>query len=359
MIAWLLRPLAQVKPTDISAYLHDRLADVEAPTADREIDLLSQVTTWAMQTLRIELHRSPLCGVKRPSYFNERSRLLRGDEEQRLFEAAREEDRLLAPQMKLDTYRAQVASITDVHESTRKRRLRALRDQIASGTIAAPVVPYFETFLRFLLLTAARRSEALALKWADVDFETASAFLPDSKNGHARTLVLRQPAIEALRRLPRTGERVFPLTLNEVREGWNRIVKRAGLDDFHMHDLRHVALTAICQIARAAGVPLNLRELATISGHRDLRTLARYLNLCAGELAHRLDEAHQIAHAEATAAPKRKESSPFNHKGRARVLLRVSGSDLAREALEESGKTSSDASPDEALGGKPANTLPI
>lgn len=80
-----------------------------------------------MKTLRIELHRSPFYGVKRPRYFNERSRLFKGDEEQRLFEAAREEDRLLAPEMKLDSYRAQVAAIPDVHESTRKRRLRRLR----------------------------------------------------------------------------------------------------------------------------------------------------------------------------------------------------------------------------------------
>ena len=124
VIAWLLLPLAQVKPTAINDYIRDRLADVEAPTADREIDLLSQVTTWAMKTLRIELHRSPLYGVKRPSYFNERSRLLKGDEEERLFVAAREEDRLLAPEMKLDTYRAEVETMRDVHESTRKRRLR-------------------------------------------------------------------------------------------------------------------------------------------------------------------------------------------------------------------------------------------
>ena len=285
-IAWLLRPLAQVKPTDIHGYIHDRLADVAPPTVDREIDLLSQVTSWAMKTLRIELHRSPLYGVKRPSYFNERTRVLQGDEEQRLFEAAREEDRLLAPEMKLDTYRAQIEAMHNVHQSTRKRRLRAVRDEIASGAIAAPVIPFFETYIQFMLLTAARRSEALALKWADVNFEAAEAFLPDSKNGRSRTLVLRQPMIEALKRLPRTGERVFPLTLNQVREAWGRIVKRAALEDFHMHDLRHTALTRICQVARRAGVPLTVHELATVSGHQDLRSLGRCLRWITVELAH-------------------------------------------------------------------------
>ena len=93
--------------------------------------------------------------------------------------------------------------------SARTRRLAALRKEIASGVIAAPVIPHFETYINFLLLTAARRSEALALKWADVDFEDRSAFLHDSKNGRSRTLGLRQPLIEMLKRLPRSGERSF------------------------------------------------------------------------------------------------------------------------------------------------------
>jgi integrase len=35
--------------------------------------------------------------------------------------------------------------------------------------------------------------------------------------------------------------------LNQVREAWSRIIKRAGLEDFHLHGLRHVALTNIRQ----------------------------------------------------------------------------------------------------------------
>lgn len=248
---------------------------------------------------------------------------------------------------------------------SRHSRLRALREGIASGTIAAPVIPYLETFILFLLLTAARRSEALALKWADVDLEAAEAFLPDTKNGHSRTLALRQPMIEALKRLPRTSERVFPLTLNQVREAWGRIVKRAQLDalhmhddDFHMHDLRHTALTRICQVARRAGVPLTVHELATLSGHRDLRSLGRYLNLCAGELAERLDEAHQMAHEKASAAKKREEPSPFTHKGRPRGRIRVSAGALARESRPPLTPLAAEASADELRDAKPVNRLP-
>ena len=63
---------------------------------DRELDLISQVFTWASRTLRIPLNPNPMYGVRRPKYFNERDRRLQEhtDERNRLIEAAREEDRL-------------------------------------------------------------------------------------------------------------------------------------------------------------------------------------------------------------------------------------------------------------------------
>jgi integrase len=359
LIAWLLLPIAQVVPKPINDYINDRLADVEPATVDREIDVLSQIISWCIKTERIHLHLSPLVGVNRPPYFNERDRRLTPKEEQQLREAAREEDRLLAPKLALDRFRAEIAAIPDVHASTRKRRLRALREQIACGAIPAPVIPYFETFIEFLLLTAARRSEALALKCADVNFEAASAYIPDSKNGRARNLMLRRPMIEALQRLPRLGERVFPFTLNDVRAAWERIRERAQLEDYLQHDLRHESLSRLCEVARAAGMPLTLHELATISGHRDFRCLARYLNLCTGELAHRIDEAHQIAAEKAAEAAKRNESARELHKGRPRPRMHVSAAAVAREAMRQTQPLSSDASPDEVLESPAANTLPV
>jgi len=237
-IAWLLRPLAYVTATDINAYIQDRLADVASTVVDREIDLLSQVIARSIEVYGIERYLSPLHGVKRPSDLDRRSRRLTDDEKNRLFKSAREEDRLLTIETTLEEYRAQVSAMTDVHESTRRRRLRVLRDNIASGTIAISVIPYYETFIRFLMITAAQRSEALALKWSDIDLDSAAVSLPDNQNGHARVLDLDRPMMDALSHLPRTSERVFPLELNQVHNAWFRIVTREQLNDFHMYDLR-------------------------------------------------------------------------------------------------------------------------
>jgi hypothetical protein len=44
-LKWLHKPLAQVLPTDIEEYIHDRLdQEINPATVDRELDLISQVT---------------------------------------------------------------------------------------------------------------------------------------------------------------------------------------------------------------------------------------------------------------------------------------------------------------------------
>lgn len=357
-IEWLQRPIAQVMPTDINKYIAERQEEDLAPaTIDREIDLLSQVITWSMKTLRIHLQHSPLFGVIRPGYFNERDRRLVGDEEARLFAAAREEDRLRAIETALISYREQAARMSS-SDSTRKRFLRRTRAGIEADPARLPITPYYEGLLTLLLGTAARRSELLALTWTNVNLEASSGYLPDTKNGRARSLVLRQRVVQILKRLPRAEERVFPLSVNEVRSAWYRICERAGLEDFHMHDLRHVALTSICETARRAGAPLTVFELAAVSGHRDLRCLARYLNLCAGELAKRIDEAYQLAATQSERDRAKQGWSREDHKGRRRPRIRVTTSTFMSAAAASLSEVKGTTTPGTLQNTRTANKLP-
>jgi hypothetical protein len=62
-------------PTHFDAYVEARKEQGFAPaTIDREFDLISQVTNWATDTLRIHIAKSPFVGFERPTYFNERNR---------------------------------------------------------------------------------------------------------------------------------------------------------------------------------------------------------------------------------------------------------------------------------------------
>ncbi len=56
--------------------------------------------------------------------------------------------------------------------------------------------------IRLLILTGARLSEILTLRWEFVDFERNVLRLPESKTG-AKTIYLNPPAVELLFELPR------------------------------------------------------------------------------------------------------------------------------------------------------------
>ena len=75
---------------------------------------------------------------------------------------------------------------------------------------------------------------------------------------------------------------VFPLSETALRGLWRRTMKRTGLENLRLHDLRHEATTRFFELG------LNVMEVSTITGHKDLRMLKRYTHKRASELALKL-----------------------------------------------------------------------
>ncbi|MGY3610155.1 MULTISPECIES: site-specific integrase [unclassified Bradyrhizobium] len=124
--------------------------------------------------------------------------------------------------------------------------------------------------IQFALATGMRRGEIANMRWKDLDLKRRFLTIPVTKNGHARTIPL---SIDAIRSLPRRSPidgRVFPMTGNAIHLAWDRITKRAGVDDLRFHDLRHEAISRFFELG------LTIPEIATISGHRDATMLLRY-----------------------------------------------------------------------------------
>jgi integrase len=152
------------------------------------------------------------------------------------------------------------------------------------------IVPLFESLIAFLLETAARRSEAFALKRCDLDFQDETAFFPNTKNSLSRAVPVQRFTMDLLKLLPCTDERIFPLTDGEFDGAWERIAERAGLrerdrsnkqkcsKDFHLHDLRHEGLSRISEIEHARNPRFNVYSLKALSGHLDTASLDRYIN---------------------------------------------------------------------------------
>jgi integrase len=306
-IEWMRKPFASVQTEDIESYIAERLDEVAPATVDREIDALRSVFTVATKIWKYRLSENPMDAVRRPKYFNERDRRLKADEEVSLLSAAYEEDALRSIDLRVEELVAQdrvaAAQLRTVYakKSHMKEALRAARVQAEQDYVH---IRLFETAIQFQIMTAARRGEALALKWTDVDFDERSAFLAETKNGRPRSLPLRLQLVEMLKELPRESDHVFGLSEDALRKGWSRIVKRARIDDLHIHDLRHEGISKVAETSK-----FSLVDLQKFSGHRDMRMLLRYAHLCTKHMAHKLDEAFQG------------DDSSSTHRGRKRLKL--------------------------------------
>jgi integrase len=291
------KPFADVVPDDVNDYIDDRCQSVAAPTVDREVDLFSATCRMAIDSWRIPVAKSPMDGVQRPKYFNERDRRLKGNEETRLLNAAYDEDAQWSIEFRLEQlmHVERAASAVAATTYQRKNIIKAARASfLAEAEASYTHTPWMETFVQFQLMTGARRSETLSLTWDNIDFDQQTAFIPESKNGRPRTLALRLDVIALLQQLPRDGHEVFPISVDALRKAWVRICNSAGLvgdDELHIHDLRHEAISRVADAGGKLPGGFSLVDLQAFSGHRDTRMLLRYTHLCMPSLAKRLDDA--------------------------------------------------------------------
>jgi len=135
-------------------------------------------------------------------------------------------------------------------------------------------------FLLISLLTGARRGNVLAMKWEDVNLERATWTIPDTKAGIAVTVPLVPEAVALLveRQAGAKGPYVFPSNsktghLVEPKVAWTRLLKRAGIEDLHMHDLRRTL--GSWQASQGASLTIIGKSL----GHRNVSTTAIYSRL--------------------------------------------------------------------------------
>ena len=133
--------------------------------------------------------------------------------------------------------------------------------------------------IRLLLFTGCRKSEILTLRWNEVDFESGSLNLADSKTGQ-KVVLLGAPALELLASHPRLKDNpyVFPGAnkgshLVGLAKVWERIRVRAGLGDVRLHDFRHTFA------GTGASAGMGLPIVGKLLGHRDPKTTARYAHV--------------------------------------------------------------------------------
>jgi integrase len=101
-------------------------------------------------------------------------------------------------------------------------------------------------YIWLLLLTGARKNNVLAMRWKEIDWQSKEWRIPETKNGEPVTLPLIKKAIEILENRKQTSESqwVFPSEnsrsghFTDPKKAWQRILKRANIEDLRIHDIR-------------------------------------------------------------------------------------------------------------------------
>jgi integrase len=135
--------------------------------------------------------------------------------------------------------------------------------------------------LEIVLNTGMRKSEQYLLNWFDVDLAARRISLRRTKNGSVRHIPQNKAALQAFHNLRNKSKgfgRVFICThgvdpLLNPRYWWDAVLAKAGLVDFHWHDLRHTFASRCIM----AGV--DIRTLQQLLGHKSLQMVVRYTHL--------------------------------------------------------------------------------
>jgi integrase len=255
------KSLASLRSTDFAQWRDMRLKTVKPGTVRRDLGLISNLFNIARKEWGFEGLANPIESIRLPADNDARSRTFYDGEELILLNA-------LKP-----------AALGE-------------NRPMLTGCVNVLLLP----LVQLALETAMRRGELLALRWENIRMVDRVAHLPITKNGSSRNVPLSSKAVEILKALPRALRGpVFDLTANAVKLGFVRAVRRArrhyvesgGTDDrmlvgLHFHDLRHIAVTRL-----AEKLP-NIVELASVSGHQDVRMLKRYYHPKAEDLARKI-----------------------------------------------------------------------
>jgi len=236
---WQRHPLASrflgaLRSVDFAQFRDQRQAEGKSSNTIRlELALVSHLFNVARKEWGYEGLTNPIENIRLPKPSRARDRRLVGDEAQRLMAAL---------------------------ENSR-------------NSLILPLV-------QFAIETGARQGEILKLEWRNVDIESSTMRLLDTKNGDDRWVPLSTRAKAILAALPRSdASRVFDCTPSAVVQAFERACDRANIANLRFHDLRHEATSRFFEKG------LDTMSVASITGHKSLQMLRRYTHLRATDLA--------------------------------------------------------------------------
>lgn len=154
-----------------------------------------------------------------------------------------------------------------------------------ANKLMAYLPAHLKAMAKFTLATGLRQKNVSMLKWMDIDMVKKHLVIhpENNKSGKFLGIPLNIDAIEVLRaQLGKHDTYVFPYRGKPVdrtsTKAWWNALKKAGIEDFHWHDLRHTWASWHVQNGTS------LQELMALGGWRDIKMVLRYAHLCSNQL---------------------------------------------------------------------------
>lgn len=195
------------------------------------------------------------------------------------------------------------AGIEPFPEESRDRRL--MPHEI-DGFIAAVLADESETVRDYVLMslyTGVRKANVLAARWDQISLEARVWRIPMTKNGTAQEIPLLDAEIEILSRRQAAARSpwVFPSEsasghFSNPTKGWRRILDRAGIEDFRVHDLRR----SLASFMIDGGTSMAI--VGKTLNHKSQATTAVYARLSQNPVIEAKRAAHGVIRAASAAA---------------------------------------------------------
>ena len=235
-------PLSDLSPAHLASYRDERLKTIKPSTVKRELSILSSAINIAIIDWGIPIPSNPVSITRIPKYDGSRNRRLKDGEEEKLLAIAK---------------------------------------------------PVYRRAIIIAVETAVRRGELLNIRKSHINFGNQTLHLPVTKTDTPRTIPLSTRAVTALKEQIQSQSDTNVVTIDRdpvlftmsspmFRHEIHKYRIKLDMEDWRFHDLRHEATSRLFEKG------LNTMEVASITGHEDLRMLKRYTHIKPESLVARL-----------------------------------------------------------------------
>jgi len=160
-------------------------------------------------------------------------------------------------------------SATKTKVPATKEWIEAFADQAALDGL-----PHLAALAYFMFGTGARRGEACALMWRDIDLFAKQAVIHQTKVEDTRIAHIPQAVVVAIANIPsnrKEDEAVFGYASGEsVGQVWGNVCKRAGISKLTPHSCRHGFATSMLQAGE------DPKTVAACGGWKDVSTVMKH-----------------------------------------------------------------------------------